>query len=383
MSENNYRILVLNPGSTSTKVGLFEGETCVFSKTVNHDASVLAGFETVSDQLPYRRDTILELLDANGVELESVDAFVGRGGGLLPMEGGTYAVNDTMLDHARNNANGVMHPANLGSQLAHEFASSFEPARPAFVVNPPDTDELCDEARMTGIKGVYRHVHLHALNLKETAIRHAASLGRAYEDCNFVVCHIGGGISISAHKQGKMIDGYDIVGGEGPMAPTRAGAVPVVEVLDYLEAGHSVAEARKLCMKTGGFVDLLGTSDAIEVTERAAAGDAAAKRAWDTMLYQIVRAIGSMATVLGGHVDGILLGGGMVHNDELVACIKEMCGWIAPVTAYPGEFELEAMAAGAIRVLSGAEKTKTYSGIPVFAGFDDAPATEGGLPDAA
>ena len=383
MSENNYRILVLNPGSTSTKVGLFEGETCVFSKTVNHDASVLAGFETVSDQLPYRRDTILELLDENGVGLESVDAFVGRGGGLLPMEGGTYAVNGTMLDHARNNANGVMHPANLGSQLAYEFASSFEPARPAFVVNPPDTDELCDEARMTGIKGVYRHVHLHALNLKETAIRHAASLGRAYEDCNFVVCHIGGGISISAHKQGKMIDGYDIVGGEGPMAPTRAGAVPVVEVLDYLESGHSVDEARKLCMKTGGFVDLLGTSDAIEVTERAAAGDAAAKRAWDTMLYQIVRAIGSMATVLGGHVDGILLGGGMVHNDELVAYIKEMCSWIAPVTAYPGEFELEAMAAGAIRVLSGAEKAKTYTGVSVFSGFDDASSAEDNLPDAA
>ena len=385
MSENNYRILVLNPGSTSTKVGLFEGETCVFSKTVNHDANVLADFETVSDQLPYRRDTILELLDENGVELESVDAFVGRGGGLLPMEGGTYAVNDTMLDHARNNANGVMHPANLGSQLAYEFASSFEPARPAFVVNPPDTDELCDEARMTGIKDVYRHVHLHALNLKETAIRHAASLGRAYEECNFVVCHIGGGISISAHAHGKMIDGYDIVGGEGPMAPTRAGAVPVVEVLDYLEAGHSVSEARKLCMKTGGFVDLLGTSDAIEVTERASAGDAAATRAWNTMLYQIVRAIGSMATVLGGNVDGILLGGGMVHSKELVAYIEKMCSWIAPVTAYPGEFELEAMAAGAARVLSGSEEPKTYTGIPVFCGFADepAPAPEKDLPDAA
>ncbi len=387
MPQNNYRILVLNPGSTSTKVGLFEGDTCVFSKTVNHDASVLAGFEQVADQLPYRRETILALLDENGVELDSIDAFVGRGGGLLPMEGGTYAVNETMLEHARTNANGVMHPANLGSQLAHEFASSCQPAKPAFVVNPPDTDELCDEARMTGIQGVYRHVHLHALNLKETAIRHAASLGRAYEDCNFVVCHIGGGISISAHAHGKMIDGYDIVGGEGPMAPTRAGAVPVVEVLDYLEAGHSIAETRKLCMKTGGFVDLLGTSDAIEVTERAAAGDAAAARAWNAMLYQIVRSIGSMATVLGGQIDGILLGGGMVHNKELVAYIEKMCSWIAPVTAYPGEFELEAMAAGAIRVLSGAEEPKTYTGVPVFTGFDDEAACDAeeasDLPDAA
>lgn len=222
---------------------------------------------------------------------------------------------------------------------------------------------------MTGVRGVYRHVHLHALNLKETAIRHAASMGRAYEDCRFVVCHIGGGISVSAHDHGKMVDGADIVGGEGPMAPTRAGALPVAEVLNYLEAGHGVAETRRLCMKTGGFVDLLGTSDALEVSQRAEAGDEAARRAWDAMVYQICKEIGAMAAALGGGVDGILLGGGMVHNKGLVAAIGERCGWIAPVTAYPGEFELEAMAAGARRVLDGAEQPRRYSGKPVFEGF--------------
>ena len=168
-----------------------------------------------------------------------------------------------------------------------------------------------------------------------------------------------------------MIDGYDIVQGEGAMAPTRCGAVPVAGVLDYLEAGHSIAEARALCMKTGGFVDLLGTSDAIEVCNRAASGDVAAKRAWDAMLYQLNKYIGSMATVLGGHVDGILLGGGMVHNKDLVKSIEDNCGWIAPVSAYPGEFELEAMAAGAIRVLDGEEEPKVYTGVPVFQGFDN------------
>ena len=369
MADKTYRILVINPGSTSTKVGVFDGETEVFTKNVAHEASKLAEFATVSDQMPYRRDMIISALEENGVELESIDAFVGRGGGLLSVEGGTYAVNDVLLDHAYRGANGIQHPAQLGSQLANEFATKV--GKPAFVVNPPDTDEFCDFARMTGIKGVYRNSHLHALNLKETAIRHAHNMGRRYDECNFIVCHIGGGISISAHCQGKMIDGFDIVQGEGTMAPTRCGAVPVSGILDYLEAGHTIKEARALCMKTGGFVDLLGTSDALDVSNRAAAGDAAAGRVWGAMLYQINKYIGSMATVLKGKVDGILLGGGMVHNKDLVASIEEACGWIAPVSAYPGEFELEAMAAGAIRVLDGEEEAKSYTGVPVFQGFAD------------
>ncbi|KXB63418.1 MULTISPECIES: butyrate kinase [Olsenella] len=367
MAERDYRILVINPGSTSTKVGVFDGETEVLTKTVAHEASKLAEFAGISEQLPYRLETIEAALAEGGVDLATVDAFVGRGGGLLPLPGGTYRIDDVLLDHATRGANGVQHPAQLGPQIARRLADAS--GKPAFAVNPPDTDELCDEARMTGIRGVYRHVHLHALNLKETAIRHARSMGRRYEDCNFVVCHIGGGISVSAHRGGRMIDGFDIVGGEGMMAPTRCGGVPVAEVLNYLEAGHDVREARALCMKTGGFVDLLGTSDAIEVTRRVAAGDEAARRAWEALLYQLDKSIASMAGALGGKVDGILLGGGMVHNADLVRSVEEGCGWIAPVSAYPGEFELEAMAAGAIRVLDGEEEAKTYTGIPTFQGF--------------
>ena len=362
-----WRVLVINPGSTSTKVGLFDGEKPVFTVNVAHEASELAKFANVSDQLPYRVGLIEQALADNGVELSGIDAFVGRGGGLLPLPGGTYEVDEVLLDHAERGANGVQHPAQLGPQIAHAFAERC--GKPAFVVNPPDTDELSDVARMTGARGVYRHVHLHALNLKETAIRHAASMGHPYEDCRFVVCHIGGGISISAHDRGRMVDGADIVGGEGPMAPTRCGALPVAEVLDYLDAGHSTAEVRRMCMKTGGFVDLLGTSDALEVSNCAAAGDEAARLAWEAMTYQICKEIGAMACALGGKVDGILLGGGMVHNKGLVAAISERCGWIAPVTAYPGEFELEAMAAGARRVLDGEEAAKRYSGKPVFEGF--------------
>lgn len=370
MARKEWRVLVVNPGSTSTKIGLFDGDREVFSKTVDHDAAKLAEFPTVSDQMPYRRDMILGILKEEGIDLASVDAFVGRGGGLLPLEGGTYRIDETLLRDARAGANGVQHPAQLGSQIADEFAR--QTGKPSFVVNPPDTDELCDEARMTGVAGVYRHVHLHALNLKETAIRHARSMGKRYDECNFVVCHIGGGISVSAHRAGRMIDGNDIVGGEGPMTPTRCGSLPAVEVIDYLQAGHSLDEVRKLCLKNGGFVSLCGTSDAREVQARAAEGDEAAARAWDAMLYQLCKWIGAMACALEGKVDGILLGGGMVHSDELVEAVRERCGWIAPVSAYPGEFELEAMAAGADRVLDGEEDAKRYTGVPVWNGFPHA-----------
>lgn len=357
--------MAINPGSTSTKVGCFEGEKEIFTVNVSHDAEKLKEFPTISSQLPYRKETILQALKEADIDLSTMDAFVGRGGGLLAVEGGTYKVGPVLLDHAERGANGVQHPAQLGSQIANEFAVAY--GKPCFVVNPPDTDELTLCARLTGIKGVYRNVHLHALNLKETAIRHSQLNGWKYEDKNYIVCHIGGGISISAHQKGRMIDGNDIVGGEGPMAPTRCGAVPAAEMIRYCFANKDDQKAvASLCTKTGGFVSHLGTSDAIEVTKRAAQGDKKAALVWDTMIYQIIRYIGAMAGVLHGQVDGILLGGGMVHNEDLVSRITEACSWIAPVTAYPGEFELEAMAAGAIRVLKGEEEAKVYTGKPVW-----------------
>lgn len=365
-----YRVLTINPGSTSTKIALFEGETCLFSKNVSHDAQELAKYKTIPDQRPYREETIMSLLEQENVDLSTVDVFVGRGGGLLSMEGGTYAVTELMLEHARTCANGVIHPAALGSQLAHAFAERY--GKQAMVVNPPDTDEMQEVARMTGINGVNRMIHLHALNLKETAIRHAKNaLGKKYEECNFVVCHIGGGVSVSAHRNGRMIDGYDIVRGEGPMAPTRCGAIGVADLLDYIEKNDlEIKDVKKLLTSSGGFVSHLGISDAIELNKRAADGDRHAEMVWKAMIYQISKCIGAMASALEGKVDGILLGGGMVHSKELVQSINDYCGWIAPVTAYPGEFEMEAMAAGAIRVLNGEESLKTYTGKPVWEKFD-------------
>ena len=352
---NAYKVFTVNPGSTSTKIALFEGEKKLYSANVSHDAEVLAQYKSLGEQLTYRKETIENLLKENQVDLEGLDACVGRGGGLLAMDGGTYEIDELVLEHSIRAANGVIHPACLGPSIAHEFAETY--GAKAYVVNPPDVDELQDLARLTGIKGVYRGVHLHALNLKETAIRHAETMGKKYEECNFVVCHIGGGISVSAHRKGKMVDGFDIVGGEGPMAPTRCGSIAVADLLKYC-ADKDIKTVKQLCTRNGGFVNHLGISDAIELTKRAENGDRYAEMLWNTMIYQIEKCIGSMATVLHGKVEGILLGGGMVYNEGLVAQIKDTCEWIAPVSAYPGEFEMEAMASGAARVLDGKETVK-------------------------
>lgn len=367
----HYRILAINPGSTSTKIALFEDDRCLHQQNLQHDASELAQYKTLADQLPYRRKMVMDFLVANGIELSGIDAFVGRGGGLIAMTGGTYQIDDLVLEHARTCANGVVHPATLGPQLAAELAKEGGQGAPAFVVNPPDVDELQPVARMTGLKGVYRTVHLHALNLKEMAIRHCQQvLDKPYQEANLVACHLGGGISVSAHRQGKMIDGFDIVGGEGPLAPTRVGSLSLANVLDYMDQTHATTkDMRQLLTRSGGLVSHLGISDTQELVRRKESGDQYADMLWQAMLYQVEKCIGAMAAALHGQVDGILLGGGMAHNQELVAAITEACSFIAPVTAYPGEFEMEAMAAGALRVLTGQEKVQKYTGQPVWQGF--------------
>lgn len=366
--KKNYKIFTINPGSTTTKIALFEGKNMVFEKNVNHDARKLAEFSHISEQRVYRKEMILSILKENAISLDGLDAVVGRGGGLLALPGGTYQIDETILDHARKGQNGVTHPAQLGSQLAEEFRLEY--GGQGFIVNPPDVDEYHDLARMTGLKDIHRSSHIHSLNQKETAIRHAATLGKAYEDCNFIVCHIGGGVSIAAHRKGQMIDGTDTVEGEGPMAPTRMGAVPASPLIRMCYSGkYTEKEMLGLCTRGGGFVSHLGTSDALVVSTKAKEGDPKARIVWRTMIYQITKAVGSMSAVLKGDVDGILLGGGIVYNDELVQLIQEACSFIAPVSAYPGEFEMEAMASGAERVLSGKEEALIYSGKPSWDGF--------------
>lgn len=364
----SYKVFAINPGSTSTKIAMFEGDKEVFSKNVSHDAEKLKEFKEISDQFDYRKETILKELAEAGQTLEGVDAFSARGGGLVNVEGGVYKVGEKLLEHARVGYT-VKHPATLGAQLADAFAKEYGGV--AFVVNPPDVDEFTDVARVTGLKGIYRESRIHALNQKEIGIRYAAKLGKKYEDLNLIICHIGGGISVTAHNHGKMVDSNDIANGDGPMAPTRCGQLPVKDVVTMCFSGkYTEKEMREKITKTGGLVDHLGTSDAREVTEMIKNGNQYAKLIYDAMIYEIGKTAGSMAAVLCGKVDGIIFTGGISHDKYVVEKLTEMLSFIAPITIMAGEFEMEALAAGAIRVLSGKEEAKTYTGIPVWNGFN-------------
>lgn len=364
----DFKIFAINPGSTSTKIALFEGEKEIFSKNVSHDAGKLKEFKEISDQFDYRRETILKELSEGGFSLEGVDAFSARGGGLVNVEGGVYRVGETLLHHAMLGFT-VKHPAMLGAQLADAFSKEY--GGQAFVVNPPDVDEFQDVARVTGLKGVYRESRIHALNQKEIGIRYAQEKGARYEDLNLIICHIGGGISVTAHRKGLMVDSNDIANGDGPMAPTRCGQLPVKNVIEMCFSGkYTIQEMINKTTKTGGLVDHLGTSDAREVRAMMEAGNSYAKLIYDSMIYQIGKTAGSMAAVLGGKVDGIIFTGGISHDQYLVERLSEMIGFIAPITVMAGEFEMEALAAGALRVLSGKEEAKEYSGQPVWKGFD-------------
>ena len=290
----NFKIFAINPGSTSTKIAMFEGEKEIFSKNVSHDANKLKEFKEISDQFDYRKETILKELEEAGISLEGVDAFSARGGGLVNVEGGVYRVGETLLHHATIGFT-VKHPAMLGAQLANAFSKEY--GGQAFVVNPPDVDEFQDVARVTGLKGVYRESRIHALNQKEIGIRYAAAKGVKYEDLNLIICHIGGGISVTAHQKGRMIDSNDIANGDGPMAPTRCGQLPVKNVIQMCFSGkYTAQEMMNKTTKTGGLVDHLGTSDAREVRAMMEEGNAYAKLIYDSMIYQIC--------ISGGKADG-------------------------------------------------------------------------------
>lgn len=364
----NYRIFIINPGSTSTKFSLFENERCLFTEDIFHDSSVLLTFPSINDQLDYRIEVIRKYLTEQHIDLHGVDAIVGRGGGCYSIEGGVYRIDDRLIQDSREIKGGLYHASMLGVQMAKVLHDEF--GGELLMMDPPVVDELCDLARITGVKGVYRTAISHALNLKETARRHARSIGKRYEDCNLIVCHIDGGISVTAHQKGRMIDGNNAGGGEGPFTPTRMGSMAVTDVIGALGNIPS-KELKALCSQAGGFSSHFGTSNSDAVHAMVDQGDPYATRVWQAMIYQICKSIGSMATVLEGKVDGIVLTGGLLRFDDILSDIRRRCEWIAPVSAYPGEFEQEAMAAGALRVLTGEEAARSYSGHPVWQGFED------------
>ena len=366
-SQKIYRLLVINPGSTSTKVSLFENEKSVFERSLFHDAPLLLQFPHVNDQIPFRYQVIMDMLKEEGVEPESIDVYVGRGGSAHTQPGGVTKIDERLYNDTKEAVGGSEHPAKLGVMLAWKFALAY--GKEAYTLDPTNVDEYSDLARLTGIKGLYRVSHSHVLNQKAVARFHAEQMGKRYEDMNFIVAHIDGGITVSAHEKGRMVDGNMGADGEGAFTPTRIGSVPVLALLDYIDA-HSTDEVRILCARSGGFVSLFGTADSDKIHALVQQGDEKASLIWNTMIYQICKMIGEMSAVLCGKVDGILLTGGLMRFDDITEGIRKRCGFIAPISVYPGEMEQEALALAALKVLQGKEKAITYSGRDVWEGFD-------------
>ena len=365
--ERVYKMLVINPGSTSTKVSYFENEKNVFTESIFHDAPELLAFPTVNDQMPLRRAVVEAFMAEHGLKMTDMDAFVGRGGSAYPQKAGVMTIDEALVRDTAAGVGGSDHPAKLGVMLAYELCRKY--GGKMYTVNPTNVDELCDYARPTGIAGLYRRAQTHVLNQKGIAAIHARRLGKKYEDCNFIVSHIDGGITVTAHAHGRMIDSTEGAGGDGPFTPTRLGSIPVMEVLTYLESGHTTAEVKTMLSRSGGFVSHFGTSNADTVHALVEAGDAKAVTIWNTMIYQLCKSIGAMAAALEGRVDGTLLTGGLVRFGDIVDGVQQRCGWIAPITVYPGECEQEAMADGVLEVLRGEKEANRYTGKPVFQGF--------------
>ncbi len=360
------KLLVINPGSTSTKVSLYEDERVLFEENVFHDAPELLRFPTVNDQMPFRKALILSLMKKYGHPVEETDAFVGRGGSALSQHEGVTAIDERLYRDTVDAVGGSDHPAKLGVMLAWELGQEY--GKPAYTLDPTNVDELCPLARLTGIRGVYRSAQFHVLNQKAVARVHAGKMGRRYEECNFIVAHIDGGITVNAHLKGRMIDGNVGAGGDGPYTPTRIGSVPILPLLDYIDA-HSTDDVRRMCSRSGGFVSMFGTADGDAVHKRVLAGDEKARLVWQGMIYQIGKMIGEMAAVLCGRVDAILLTGGYMRFGDLVDTLREMCSWIAPISVYPGEMEQEALARAVFEALQGKRAIRTYEGTPVWNGF--------------
>lgn len=353
------KILAINPGSTSTKVAVYDDLTPVTELTLRHSVEELAPFDNVIDQFAFRKGIIVSALEQAGFDINSLDAVIGRGGLLKPIPSGVYDVNDAMREDMLACRYGE-HASNLGGLIAYEIAQQLG-GIPAFIADPVVVDELQDVARVTGRPELENISIFHALNQKAMARAYADRKGVKYEDLNLVVAHLGGGISVGAHRKGQIIDVNNALNGNGPFSPERSGSLPAWPLAQLCFSGkYTQEEVRRMITGKGGVVALLGTNNMMEVSERKAAGDKKAALVLDAMAYQIGKSIGAMAAVLHGKVDAIILTGGIAHDKELCAYVKEMTSFIAEFVAMPGENELEALAGNALRVLNKEQEPRKY-----------------------
>lgn len=354
-----HRILAINPGSTSTKIAVYENAKPVFLKTIQHSRKDLSKFEKITDQFVFRKDIILKELNKAQVEISQIEVIVGRGGLVKPIQSGVYSINEQLKDDLREGVMGE-HASNLGGLIADEIANIIHGAR-AFIADPVVVDEMDEVARVAGHPKFRRYSIFHALNQKSTARAYAQLLGTKYEDLNLIIAHLGGGISVGAHRKGMVVDVNQALDGNGPISPERSGTVPAGDLIRYCFSGeYTEAEIRNWITGQGGLVAYLGTNSAYEVELMAREGDEKAKLIQHAMSYQIAKEIGAMAVVLKGEIDAIILTGGLAHNTFVVEYVKKMIGFIAPVVIFPGEDEMYALAMNGLMVLKGDAIIKEY-----------------------
>ena len=345
-------ILAINPGSTSTKIAVFQNTKAVFTKNITHNSEEIKNFKKISDQYQFRRDIILNELKIANIELEKITVIVGRGGLIKPIKSGVYAVNDRMKEDLLSSPFGE-HASNLGGLIADDIAQSLPDAK-AYIADPVVVDEFEDLARISGHPLFNRVSIFHALNQKAVARSHAKSIMKEYENLNLIVVHLGGGVSVGAHKKGKVIDVNQALDGDGPFSPERSGTLPTGALAKLCFSGkYTMIQIFKMIKGEGGMVAYLGTNSAYEVEQRMMNGDKKAQLIFEAMAYQVAKEVGAMSTVLKGNVDAILITGGIAHSKWFVNQISERVYKIAPIHVYPGEDEMQALAHAGLMVING------------------------------
>ena len=354
-----YKILAINPGSTSTKIAVFEGHKQIFTHTLRHTSEEISLFEKISDQYQFRKEAILKTLEDNNIHIGDLSAIVGRGGLLRPIKSGVYEVNSKMIEDLRVGISGE-HASNLGGLIAANIAES-APGCKAYIADPVVVDELEPVARISGHPLLPRVSIFHALNQKAIAKMYAGSESKRYEDLNLIVAHLGGGVSVGVHKNGRVIDVNNALNGEGPFSPERSGTLPVLALAELCFSGKfTLQQIKKMIAGEGGIVAHLGTNSFNEVEKRASEGDEHFTLISDAFGYNVAKAIGAAAAVLSGKVDAILLTGGVAYNTKLMEKISDMVSFIAPVKIYPGEDEMSALAMNGLAILEGKEQPAVY-----------------------
>ncbi|ABB32335.1 butyrate kinase [Geobacter metallireducens RCH3] len=352
-------ILIINPGSTSTKIGIFSAGEMKINVSVRHDDAELRKFATIWDQYDYRKDALLGFLRDHDLAMDDIDAIACRGGNVRPLPGGIYRLCPRMIADMKSGIYGG-HPINVGGLVAYDLGNQY--GIPVLTADPPMTDELCASARYSGIPQLTRTSSFHALNQKATARRIAAELGKRYDEVNLIVAHLGGGISVGAHQKGKIVDVNNALDGDGPFSPERAGTLPAGDLVKLCFSGdYTKAEVLKLLTGGGGLYAYLGTTNVIEIEKRITAGDGKAAEVFEAMIYQVAKEIGACAAVLEGTVDAIALTGSLVYSERLLESLKRKIAFIAPVHLNPGENEMEALADAAMRYFSQEEELSVYA----------------------